>query len=148
MAFYNTGRHLFVDPLRNPADTYYHYPWEWVRFRDFMTPKYVLASSRKIAGFLNDIVIIQHEGHDSRDRHARIRIGAIRNYRENEPHVPHRSVLRIPKHCILYVAVKYGHVKDTLLIPQFLPHNLTSLDGPCLTDTPCQFIVAVDRKQM
>jgi hypothetical protein len=117
IAFYNTGAHLFFDSAWNPPTTYYQQrSWVWVPFKGFCTPREILASWNMVAGgAFRDQVLLQHLGHDSTV--AIINLGAKWT---GSGHVPEKSFL-IPPICILYVAVQYGHVKDSLTIVQKLP---------------------------
>ncbi len=120
LAFYNTGDGLFIDPHRLPAYAHHSRPWQWMRFADYETPKSILASDRKIAGLIDDIVPFQTLGHTAQQL-ARIRIGA---FWDGEAWVIHHMPHMIPPLCILYVSVRYGKVVDTLLVCQPLPGRL------------------------
>lgn len=143
LAFYNDGRHLFIDSQRNPPTTYYDCSWQHVPFKVFSTPKYILASEKIIASVFRDQVLFHHKGHAPKKNgsHVQIMLGSTWDYRldKNNP-IPHRRFF-IPPLCIYYVAVRNGQVRDSLLIVQPLPLKLFRIEAPSLRTEQPQFLV-------
>jgi len=140
LAFYNTGWGLFRDPRNDPAYSFYEDPWQHVSFMVHHEPHYILVSPRKFGGLLDDVVLFQTLGHTPLGNHVTIRIGTIW---DGKDWVIAPSPMAIPPQCILYVAVRTGHVKDQLLVFQPLPTALMINRGPGLQTLPKQYITAV-----
>lgn len=61
LAFYNTGRNLFVEPDRRPATDFFNNDWIWVRYKTFKCrSKIRLTNSNKG----HNKIRLRHRGHN------------------------------------------------------------------------------------
>jgi hypothetical protein len=144
LAFYNSGTHLFMDPMRNPATTWYHYKWHWVSFERFKEPRYILVNNEMIAAGLSpNLVSLVHRGHRLDDSNVELLMG-VGNYRIGEKS-DFQTRLFIPPRCILYVSVRYYRVWDKLLVSNPLPGEYVKLPATELEFHPwtCDFVPTI-----
>ncbi len=119
VAIYNNGRSLYLDPFYRSAVTHYDDKvWEWIFYRDFCEPKFILANKNfcKEKPTKPDMIVLQHLGHDE---YGNARVLTISSPARKRP-----EHIKIPRQHILYLAVRNGLILGNMTVFQPLPCKL------------------------
>lgn len=119
LAFYNTGKHLFVDPYCLPPTTYYWTEWKWMPYADFAIADDITILHQSIGSEPSVVehVRFQHLGHNG-SKVVQMIVGNNCNERT-----------AISPLNVVYMATRNGIVLDKLVLFQPLPQRLACISS-------------------